>query len=88
MAVLLFQNTDIISTITAIASYFWVVNVSVLADFIIVLFTDPVSLPSTVVIKEIILMFDNIGGGSSYIYNLVLTKLPLVMVNPFTLLEE
>lgn len=84
MAVLLFQNTDIISTITAIVSYFWVVNVSVLVDFITVLLTDPVSLPSTVVIKEIILMFDNIGGGSSYVYNLILTKLPLVMVNPFT----
>lgn len=85
MAVLLFQNTDILSTITAIASYFWVVNVSVLVDFIRVLLTDPVSLPSTVVIKEIILMIDNIGGGSSYVYNLILTKLPLAIGNPFAL---
>jgi len=85
MAILLFQNTDIISTITAITSYFWVANVSVFIEFITVLLTDPISLPSTVMIKEILLMFDNIGGGSSYVYNLILTKLPLVMVNPLTL---
>jgi len=88
MAVLLFQNTDIISTMTAIASYFWVANVSVLVNFVKVLLTDPVSLPSTVVIKEIILMIDNIGGGSSYVYNLVLTKLPLAIGYPFALVGE